>query len=336
MNSVALSSVHSHAALITALETHPAGIFFSGGQWQSTGAVSSDNNDAVITVYAPALTAWQLEKVSDALAPVATLSGFRLHALSGKFHETVVTGSIKTADVTALKPLLEKLAESLRVDVVVQTVRPSLSAPGLLVMDMDSTIIQIECIDEIAKLAGLGDKVAAVTAKAMRGELAFSESLISRVACLKGVPVSQLAQIRDSIPLMPGVVPLVSVLKEHGWKIAVASGGFTYFADHVKERLGLDAAFSNTLKTDGDVLAGEVTGEIVDAEVKARTVESLASEWQIPMSQTVAMGDGANDLVMMAKAALGVACHAKPLVREKADTAIRFSGLHGMLYLLAE
>lgn len=201
-------------------------------------------------------------------------------------------------------------------------------------MDMDSTVIQIECIDEIAKLAGRGDEVSAVTAKAMRGELAFSESLINRVGCLQGVPVAQLAQIRDAIPLMPGIMTLINELKVHGWKIAIASGGFTYFADHLMQRLGLDAAFSNELDIAEGVLTGKVNGDIVDAAVKAQTVEALAAQWHIPMSQTIAMGDGANDLLMMDKAALGVACHAKPLVREKADTAIRFGGLHYLLYLL--
>ena len=333
MSVLTVSSFHSQQALLSLFGAQPEGVVFRDSDWQAADS-SLTASDAVLTVYAPALTLGQLAGITRALEGVCELSGFTLHPLSGKYHETVVKSPVAVTDKDALKPLLETIAARYHVDIVVQNSQPVLAEPGLLVMDMDSTVIQIECIDEIAKLAGLGDKVAEVTARAMRGELAFSESLISRVACLKGVPVAQLAQIRDSIPLMPGVVPLISELKAHGWKIAIASGGFTYFADYVKERLGLDAAYSNTLKVDGDVLAGEVVGEIVDADVKARTVEALATEWQIPMSQTVAMGDGANDLVMMAKAALGVACHAKPLVREKADSAIRYSGLQGMLYLL--
>ncbi|OFC69547.1 phosphoserine phosphatase SerB [Alteromonas confluentis] len=333
MSVLTVSSLHSQQGLLALFGAQPDGVVFKDAQWQAASG-SEAATDAVLTVYAPALTLSQLAGITQALEGTCDLHGFTLHPLSGKFHEVVVKAPVTVLDESALKPQLEAIAAQYYVDIVVQHNQPELARPGLLVMDMDSTIIQIECIDEIAKLAGLGEKVAEVTARAMRGELAFSESLISRVACLKGVPVAQLAQIRDSIPLMPGVVPLIAELKAHGWKIAIASGGFTYFAAYVKERLGLDAAYSNTLKVDGDVLAGEVVGEIVDADVKARRVASLADEWQIPMSQTVAMGDGANDLVMMAKAALGVACHAKPLVREKADTAIRYSGLQGMLYLL--
>ncbi|MBU2979075.1 phosphoserine phosphatase SerB [Alteromonas sp. C1M14] len=281
------------------------------------------------------MTLHQLTCVCEQLAPVLTFGAFGLHSLSDTFHETVVVCPVTVQQVDKLKDSLEAVANALRLDIAVQTNQPTLSDGGLLVMDMDSTVIEIECIDEIAKLAGLGDKVAKVTAQAMRGELAFSESLISRVACLQGVPVAQLAQIRDSIPLMPGVVPLINTLKSHGWKIAIASGGFTYFADHLKERLGLDAAVSNTLAIESETLSGQVVGGIVDANVKAKTVSELAQKWSIPSEQTVAMGDGANDLLMMDQAALGVACHAKPVVREKADVAIRFGGLQRLLYLLA-
>ena len=201
-------------------------------------------------------------------------------------------------------------------------------------MDMDSTVIAIECIDEIAKLAGVGEQVAEVTAKAMRGEIAFNDSLTHRVACLEGVPVSHLNQIRDSIPIMPGIQALLTHLKQYNWKLAIASGGFTFFADHLKARLGLDFAISNTLAVKNEQLTGKVEGEIVNADVKARTVNALAEKWQISAKQTVAMGDGANDLVMMAESALGVACHGKPLVNEKADVAIRIGSLHSLLYFL--
>ncbi|TDF39964.1 phosphoserine phosphatase SerB [Alteromonadaceae bacterium M269] len=213
-------------------------------------------------------------------------------------------------------------------------VRPTLSQPGLLVMDMDSTVIQVECIDEIAKLAGVGDEVANVTELAMQGKLDFSESLIQRVGCLKGTSVDVLQQVCDGLPLMPGVENLVNTFKSHGWKIAIASGGFTFFADYLRERLELDAAFSNELEVVDDKLTGRVVGNIVDAQVKADVVASLAEKFGIPQSQTVAMGDGANDLVMMKKAALGVGCHAKPKVRLEADCAIRFGGLDSLLALL--
>ena len=236
---------------------------------------------------------------------------------------------------TTVPALVASLSARYHVDLGVQDVQPSLNEPGLLVMDMDSTLIDIECNDEIAKLAGVGEQVAAVTEQAMRGEIAFNDSLNHRVACLDGVPEQQLQQIRDSLPIMPGVQLLIAILKQHNWKLAIASGGFTYFANHLKARLDLDEAVSNTLVIEQGILTGEVSGEIVNAEVKARTVKALAERWGVPSAQTVAMGDGANDLVMMAESALGVACHGKPVVNEKADVAIRLGSLHCLLYFLS-
>lgn len=210
----------------------------------------------------------------------------------------------------------------------------TLSKPGLIVMDMDSTAIQIECIDEIAKLAGVGEEVAAVTEQAMRGELDFAESLKARVATLKDAPISVIDEVANNLPLMPGLENLVQVLKQNNWKVVIASGGFTYMTEKLKQQLGLDKTVANQLGMAAGVLTGEVHGVIVDAKAKADTVESLAVEWGIPMSQTIAMGDGANDLVMMKAAELGVAFHAKPLVREQADVSVRTGGLDQLLYLL--
>jgi len=212
--------------------------------------------------------------------------------------------------------------------------RPSLSEPGLLVMDMDSTTIKIECIDEIAKLAGVGKEVAEVTELAMQGKLDFAESLRGRVATLKGCDESVLQSVADELPLMHGLERLLKVLKRHNWKVAIASGGFTFFADQLKQQLGLDAAVANTLTIESGKLTGEVTGEIVDAKVKARTLTELAEKFEIPSSQTVAMGDGANDLVMMSAADLGVAFEAKPIVQQKADVAINHHGLDALLFIL--
>lgn len=230
---------------------------------------------------------------------------------------------------------LQAVADEYQVDLnLIDGVIPSLGKPGLVVLDMDSTSITIECIDEIAKLAGAGDEVAAVTELAMQGKLDFSESLRARVGKLQGVELSLLDTIAHDLPLMPGMATLAKGFQDNGWRVAIASGGFTYFANQLQAMLGLDRAVSNTLAVDNGRLTGEVVGEIVDAAVKARTVVELAEEFGIEMAQTVAIGDGANDLMMMEKAALGIAFHAKPLVREKADTAFTHCHLAAVLSLL--
>ena len=202
-------------------------------------------------------------------------------------------------------------------------------------MDMDSTVIAVECIDEIAILAGVGEEVSAVTAQAMQGKLDFAQSLRSRVACLKNADELILQQVRTALPLMPGVANLVSILKSFDWKVAIASGGFSYFADYLQDRLNLDAAVANDLEIHHNKLTGQVQGAIIDANAKAETLNTLAEKWSITPEQTIAMGDGANDLVMMNTAALGVALHAKPVVRENADIAIRRGGLDSLLWVLA-
>ncbi len=211
---------------------------------------------------------------------------------------------------------------------------PRLQEPGLILMDMDSTAIQIECIDEIARLAGVGEQVAAVTAAAMHGKLEFSESLRNRVALLKDAPVSILDQVAANIPLMPGLTDLVATAKAAGWKVAIASGGFTHFAGVLQRNLGLDHIESNVLEIDGDHLTGKVIGRIVNSQVKKETLTELTERYQVKASQTVAIGDGANDLPMLKSAALGVAIHAKPIVREQAQVAIRHMNLEAIICLL--
>lgn len=211
---------------------------------------------------------------------------------------------------------------------------PSLSQPGILVMDMDSTTITIECIDEIAKLAGVGEQVAAVTELAMQGELDFAQSLHQRVATLKGASQNILAEVASNIPLMPGLEILIAILKQHHWKVTIASGGFTYFSEHLKNMLELDNAHANQLEIIDGKLSGKILGDVVDAEGKANFLIKLSNEYKIPYLQTVAMGDGANDLIMMNAASLGVAFHAKDIVKKQADTAIHFSGLDCLLHWL--
>ncbi|GAB2915428.1 hypothetical protein GCM10027181_12920 [Rheinheimera gaetbuli] len=201
-------------------------------------------------------------------------------------------------------------------------------------MDMDSTAIQIECIDEIAKLAGTGEQVAAVTARAMNGELDFAQSLIARVATLQGAPDTILRQVLDTLPLMPGLTELVQHLQQHQWQVAIASGGFTFFTDALKQRLGLTATYANVLEIIDGKLTGKVLGDIVDANTKAQVVSQLAAEYCLAPTQTVAIGDGANDIPMLNAAALGVAFHAKPKVQAQAKAAIRQGSLLQLLYLL--
>ncbi|MFP2506220.1 MULTISPECIES: phosphoserine phosphatase [Buttiauxella] len=235
----------------------------------------------------------------------------------------------------SLTPRATKLAHDAGLDVAPLGKIPHLRTPGLLVMDMDSTAIQIECIDEIAKLAGTGEMVAEVTERAMRGELDFAASLKQRVATLKGANASILRQVRDELPLMPGLTSLVLKLESLGWKVAIASGGFTFFAEYLRDKLHLHAVVANELEICDGKLTGEVIGQIVDAQFKADTLKRLADKYEIPVEQTVAIGDGANDLPMILSAGLGIAYHAKPKVNEKTEITIRHADLMGVFCILS-
>ena len=230
--------------------------------------------------------------------------------------------------------LLAEQAKQAGIELVYLSSRPTLTVPGLLVMDMDSTAIQIECIDEMAMLAGVGDQVAAITRRAMNGELDFAQSLVARVATLQDAPESILHQVLSAVPLMPGLTELVAHLQQHNWKIAIASGGFTFFTDALKQRLNLTATFANVLEIKHGRLTGKVSGDIVDANTKATVIQRLATQYGISSGQTVAIGDGANDIPMLNAAGLGVAFHAKPKVQAQAKAAIRSGSLLQLLYLL--
>ena len=226
-------------------------------------------------------------------------------------------------------------AHDIEVDIAKLDFSPKLSQAGLLVMDMDSTAIQIECIDEIAKLAGVGELVSAITESAMRGELDFEQSLRRRVGTLKGAPESILQQVRENLPLMPGLVEMIQTLQKYGWKTAIASGGFTYFADYLKALLQLDFAASNQFDIEDGKLTGLVKGDVVDAQYKAKTLQRLLEEYGINSQHSIAIGDGANDLAMMNVAGLGVAFHAKPKVQQQAQIVVNFADLTALLCLLS-
>jgi len=235
----------------------------------------------------------------------------------------------------SLTPRATRLAHEAGLDVAPMGNIPHLKTPGLLVMDMDSTAIEIECIDEIAKLAGSGELVAEVTERAMRGELDFADSLRQRVATLKDADANILKQVRDDLPLMPGLTSLVQKLQALGWHVAIASGGFTYFAEYLRDTLHLSAVAANVLEIRDGRLTGEVLGDIVDAKYKADTLKRLAGRFEIAPEQTIAIGDGANDLPMIKAAALGIAYHAKPKVNEQTAVTIRHADLMGVFCILS-
>ena len=207
----------------------------------------------------------------------------------------------------------------------------------LLAMDMDSTLISIECIDEIAAFAGRKEEVAAVTAAAMRGEIDWPESLRRRVAALKGLEEDSLERVyAERLRFNKGAEKLLAAAKRRGLKTLLVSGGFTYFTDRVRDRLGFDYAYSNTLVVEGSRLAGRVSGPLVDATGKAAHVARLKRSLGIARERVLVIGDGANDLAMMAEAGTSVAYHAKPVVKEKADYALDYAGLDGLLNLFPE
>jgi phosphoserine phosphatase len=206
---------------------------------------------------------------------------------------------------------------------------------GLCVMDMDSTLIAIECIDEIADMMGIKPQIAEITEAAMRGELDFVASLKKRVALLKGLDERALQRVIDErLTLNPGALDWINACKANNIKTMVVSGGFTFFANHVKDRLGLDYAVSNVLEIVDGKLTGNVVGDVVDAQRKADELVKLRDQLGLKASQTIAIGDGANDLKMMDVAEIGVAYHAKPVVQEQATYALNYVGLDGAIYLL--
>jgi phosphoserine phosphatase len=230
---------------------------------------------------------------------------------------------------------IRSLSDALKIDVNMMPSDFKSDAARLILSDMDSTLISIECIDEIADFANIKPEVSAITEAAMLGELDFSESLQSRVTLLKGLNTDVLDRVyQDRLRLNPGAENLIKTSRDMGVKFALVSGGFTYFTDKLKTCLKLDFTRANTLTIDGSTLTGTVTGEIIDAGVKAEFLKELCANLGITPQQTIAMGDGANDLKMMQLAGLGVAYRSKPLVQEQVDARLNYSSLDAVLDFL--
>lgn len=239
------------------------------------------------------------------------------------------------ADTAALRAEFLTTASDLDVDIAFQKDDIYRRNRRLVVFDMDSTLIEAEVIDELAKEAGVGDQVSEITEAAMRGEIDFNESFRRRMALLKGLDVSVLDSIAERLPMTEGAEELVSNLKALGFKTAILSGGFNYFASRLQQKLGFDYVYANELDIDAEgKVTGEVKGTVVNGERKAELLREIAEREGIRLEQTIAVGDGANDLPMLSIAGLGIAFRAKPLVRQSAKQAISTLGLDGILYLI--
>lgn len=299
---------------------------------QATQHKQSDAFSVGFTIASPSLNLATLSQILKELVAKGTKVVIQENRFARHFSTFAV-------DVLSSKPInidskhIKQLVTTFRTDIYVKG-EASLAEPGLLVMDMDSTIIAMECIDEIAELAGVKEQVAAVTESAMRGEIPFTQSLHDRVACLKGVSVEDLYTIRNRLPFMPNFIEVMRIFNQANWTLAIASGGFTFFADYVKHVAKLDYAKSNVLEVADNSLTGKVVGEVVDGAAKAQVLLQLKQHHDIAKTQVIAMGDGANDLLMMEQAGTSVAYHAKPSVSEQADVSIVYGGFEGLVLAL--
>ena len=241
---------------------------------------------------------------------------------------------VGNVDIEKVRTDLRKIGEVLGVDIVVQPESVARWRKRLIVFDMDSTLVDAEIIDELARVAGVGEAVAELTAKGMQGEVEFKESLQKRVKLLKGLSVEALDEIRGNMKLTPGSEELIRTLKELGFKLALISGGFTYFTDELKNILNFDYAYANELVIEGGRLTGEVRGEIIDSKKKAEILGELMRRENLSREEVVAVGDGANDQIMLKNAGLGIAFNAKEVLKKVADGSITKSNLKGLIYCL--
>jgi len=297
----------------------------------------------IVTLLTRRVTAEQLCRVSTITAAhglnidhIDRLSGRIDLAASPEHSKGCIEFSVRgePADVARLKAEFLQVGVELGVDIAFQLDSIYRRNRRLAVFDMDSTLIEVEVIDELAKAAGVGAQVTAITDRAMRGEIDFRESFKKRLALLKGLSESVLKEIADNLPLTEGAENLFAELKKLGYRTAILSGGFSYFANKLQAKLGIDYVYANELEIIDGKLTGEAVEPIVDAQRKADLLKELARKENISLEQTIAVGDGANDLPMLGLAGLGVAFRAKPLVKRSAKQAISTLGLDGILYLL--
>lgn len=302
-------------------------------------------NRYIITILGREITAEQISAISGIVAQ----QGLNIDDIKRLTGRIPITNDGKTPqrsciefsvrgnpiDKETMQTEFMRISNELGFDVSLQEDNMYRRCRRLICFDMDSTLIQTECIDELAIRAGVGDKVKAITASAMRGEIDFKESFTQRVALLKGLDVSVMKEIADHLPITEGVDRLMRVLKRTGYKIAILSGGFTYFGNVLKNKYGIDYVYANELEIDdNDKLTGRYLGEIVDGRRKAELLSLLAQVENVNIAQTIAVGDGANDLPMLKTAGLGIAFRAKPKVKETAQQSISTIGIDGVLYFL--
>lgn len=260
-----------------------------------------------------------------------------IHQLCGTSVQFIQTAqhAYYLANQATILPAIQQFCAEQHIDCAYVQDTQILKDFGLCVMDMDSTLISIECIDEIADMVGIKPQVAAITERAMLGELDFAQSLRERVALLKGLQESDLLRVLDErLTLNPGATEWIETCKKNNITTLLVSGGFTFFANRVKAMLGLDYAVSNTLEIIDGKLTGNILGSIVDAQTKAGELIKLREKLGLSTAQTIAIGDGANDLKMMTAAGIGIAYHAKPIVQAQATYALNYVGLEGAIGLL--